>query len=288
MKHKINPTVDCVFKAILGCEENKNLLIHFLNAVLEPDSKIKEIVLNNPYNEREFVSDKLTVVDVKATDENKCHYQIEIQLVLHAAISARMLYTWSSLYHSQIKKGDDFDKLKPVISIWILTENLFDNVDDFHLPFVLYNKKNKLVLNEDIEIHLLQLPKWQKPQVETEKERWIYLFKEGKNVDVDEPPEVLCTDEMRQAMETLDRFSENADNYLLYQNRLEATLLENTYINEVARLKKENVQAWQEKEQAWQEKEQERQEKEQERREKEQLQAKLNSLLLKLKEKGLD
>ena len=48
MKHKINPTVDCVFKAILGSEENKNLLIHFLNAVLEPDSKIKEIVLNNP------------------------------------------------------------------------------------------------------------------------------------------------------------------------------------------------------------------------------------------------
>ena len=139
MKHKINPTVDCVFKAILGSEENKNLLIHFLNAVLEPDSLIKEIVLNNPYNEREFVADKLTVVDVKALDENKCHYQIEIQLALHPALSARMLYTWSSLYHSQIKKGDDFGKLKPVISIWILNESLFDNVDDFHLPFVLYN-----------------------------------------------------------------------------------------------------------------------------------------------------
>ena len=103
MKHKINPTVDCVFKAILGREENKNLLIHFLNAVLEPASKIKEIVLNNPYNEREFVGDKLTVVDVKALDENKCHYHIEIQLALHAAISARMLYTWSSMYHSQIR-----------------------------------------------------------------------------------------------------------------------------------------------------------------------------------------
>ncbi len=132
---------------------------------------------------------------------------------------------------------------------------------------VLYNKKNKLVLNKDIEIHLLQLPKWQPQQIETEKERWIYLFKEGKNVDVDEPPEVLCTDEMRQAMETLDRFSENEDNYLLYHNRFEATLLENTYINEVARLKKEN---------------------EQERQEKEQLQAKLDSLLLQLKEKGMD
>jgi len=281
MKHKINPTVDCVFKAILGSEENKNLLIHFLNAVLEPDSKIKEIVLNNPYNEREFVADKLTIVDVKATDGDGCHYQIEIQLVLHPAISARMLYTWSSIYHSQISKGDNFDKLKPVISIWILNENLFDKVNDVHLPFVLYNQKNQLILSDDIKIHLLQLPKWQSDEVKNEKERWIYLFKEGKNVDVDEPPEVLCTDEMRQAMETLDRFSENEDNYLLYQNRLEATLLENTYLHGMEKLKREKEQAMQREEQAMQREEQER-------REKEQLQAKLDSLLLQLKEKGMD
>jgi len=281
MKHKINPTVDCVFKAILGSEENKNLLIHFLNAVLEPASKIKEIVLNNPYNERKFVADKLTVVDVKATDEKKCHYQIEIQLALHAAISARMLYTWSRLYHSQISKGDNFSELKPVISIWILNESLFDNVADFHLPFVLYNQKNQLVLSDDIEIHLLQLPKWQSPQIETEKERWIYLFKEGKNVDVDVPPEALNTDEMRQAMEVLNRFSENQDDYLLYQSRLDAILLQNTLNSEMARVKREN-------EQVKKEKEQERKEKEQAIKREEQVQARLDSLLLQLKEKGMD
>jgi predicted transposase/invertase (TIGR01784 family) len=243
MKHKINPTVDCVFKAILGSEENKNILIHFLNAVLEPDSLIKEIVLTNPYNEREFVSDKLTIVDVKATDGDGCHYQIEIQLVLHPAISARMLYTWSSIYHSQISKSDDFDKLKPVISILILNENLFDKVNDVHLPFVLYNQKNQLIQSDDIKIHLLQLPKWQSDEVKNEKERWIYLFKEGKNVDVDEPPEALNTDEMRQAMEVLNRFSENQENYLLYQSRLDAILLQNTLVSEMAKVKREREQA---------------------------------------------
>jgi len=34
-KVKIKPTVDCVFKAILGKVENKSLLIHFFNAVLD-------------------------------------------------------------------------------------------------------------------------------------------------------------------------------------------------------------------------------------------------------------
>jgi hypothetical protein len=40
MKHKINPMIDCVFKEILGSEEHKGLLIHFLNAVLIPTGSI--------------------------------------------------------------------------------------------------------------------------------------------------------------------------------------------------------------------------------------------------------
>ena len=34
MRHPIDPKVDCVFKALLGAESNRDLLIHFLNAVL--------------------------------------------------------------------------------------------------------------------------------------------------------------------------------------------------------------------------------------------------------------
>ncbi len=52
MTHKINPTADCVFKAILGSDENKNLLIHFLNAILEPEAQITESTIKNPYNEQ--------------------------------------------------------------------------------------------------------------------------------------------------------------------------------------------------------------------------------------------
>jgi hypothetical protein len=37
MKTGINPKVDCVFKAIFGAEENKDVLIHLLNAVLTPE-----------------------------------------------------------------------------------------------------------------------------------------------------------------------------------------------------------------------------------------------------------
>ena len=32
MLHPIDPKIDCVFKALLGAEDNRPLLIHFLNA----------------------------------------------------------------------------------------------------------------------------------------------------------------------------------------------------------------------------------------------------------------
>jgi hypothetical protein len=34
MKHFIDSKIDCVFKALLGTERNRRLLIHFLNAIL--------------------------------------------------------------------------------------------------------------------------------------------------------------------------------------------------------------------------------------------------------------
>ena len=58
MKHSIDPTVDCVFKAILGAEEHKNLLLHFLNNVVKPPVPLQQVELLNPYNEKEFLSDK--------------------------------------------------------------------------------------------------------------------------------------------------------------------------------------------------------------------------------------
>ena len=50
MKHRIDPKIDCVFKALLGSVENRNLLVHFLNAVLVDDltSPITALVIVQP------------------------------------------------------------------------------------------------------------------------------------------------------------------------------------------------------------------------------------------------
>ncbi|WP_295591447.1 PD-(D/E)XK nuclease family transposase [uncultured Lamprocystis sp.] len=104
MDHPIDPKTDCVFKALLGAEDNRNLLIHFLNATLGADlpSPVTQVDIINPYNEREFLTDKLSIVDVKARDAHARLDQAEIQLVTHRDLPARILYTWDDLYSQQL------------------------------------------------------------------------------------------------------------------------------------------------------------------------------------------
>ncbi len=235
MKHRIDPKVDCVFKSILGKEENKNLPIHFLNAVLEPEpgKRIRDVSILNPCNEKEFIGDRLTVVDVKALDEKGNSYQIEIQMAVHAALTSRVLFTWSSIYHSLMGDGDSYLKLCPVILVWLVDGNLFPETDDCHLRFQVYDPAHSLSLTDHLKIHILQLPKWkQEKSAGTEKDRWIYLFREGKNAETDRLPEILDTEEMRQVMNVLRNFSENQSTWLLYQSRLEAIYERNTWLHQ--------------------------------------------------------
>ena len=64
-KRPINPFVDWGFKYVFGRDENKDLMIGFLNLLLEPEVKIKEISYLNP----EILGDnpelKRCVVDVQ-------------------------------------------------------------------------------------------------------------------------------------------------------------------------------------------------------------------------------
>ena len=226
LKHPISPTVDCIFKAILGAEENKNLLIDFLNSILAPQSPISDVEILNPYNDREFYNDKLTIVDIKAKDEQGTAYQIEIQLSVFSYLPERMLYTWSDIYQSQLTSGEKFSELRPVISIWLLTENLFPKSPAFHHHFQMLDEANQQQLSQHCSIHTLELEKWQFSETLNPEGEWLYFFKEAENWR--ELPEIINTPKMRQAMAVLERFSEKEVNYHLYQARQNAIREEQT------------------------------------------------------------
>jgi len=223
MKHRIDPKIDCVFKALLGSEENRNLLIHFLNAILasELSAPIATVDILNPYNDREFLDDKLSIVDVKAKDDKDQVYQVEIQLASYSYLPARILYTWADIYSKQLKSGDKYLKLKPTYSIWLLGENLIQDEDDLDYAHVyqLRDTKGKTLIDHG-GIWLLELKKFVAKRIENDQQRWLQFFKKGDQFDDENAlPDWMNTPEMRQAMNTLSRFSEKERDYHTYQAR---------------------------------------------------------------------
>jgi predicted transposase/invertase (TIGR01784 family) len=211
------------------------------------------------------MSAKDTIVDVKATDNQGKIYQIEIQTSAFRTLKHRMLYTWSHVYKDQLQQGDRYQNLHPVISIWLLSKNVISGEvsGDYHHHFEAHDIKHGVTLSDHFNIHIIELPKWEATRVATPKQQWLYFFKEGGRINADSPPEVLKTSTvMVQAMDTLRQFSDQEENYDLYQARQAYILEQNTIAYDLEL-------ALEEKKQALEEKELERKAKEEERKAKE-------------------
>ena len=231
MKHAIDPTIDCVFKAILGSNEHINLLLNFLNSVCQDDiaSPICDITIQNPYNEKEFLSDKLSIIDIKAKDKAGNIFQIEIQMAVPQSLKYRMLHNWAELYSRQLKEGDTWNTLKPVISIWLVCEPVFSDFSGFHSQFCFYDAKNKLELvNQHAKIHIIELSKWNKLKINDDLDVWTHFFKDGKSFSLNGLPDNMLTDEMEEAMSVLRQFSEKEKAYDRYMLRVEYLREQNT------------------------------------------------------------
>lgn len=244
MKHPIDPRVDCVFKALLGADENRNLLVHFLNAFLaqELSEPLVSVDILNPYNDKEFLTDKLSIVDVKAADSQGRIYQIEIQLTSYLHLPARILYNWADIFSGQLKSGEDYKQLKPTYSIWLLAENLLLPDTRYIHHFKMRDEQGK-ELSPHGGIWLLELANFHAKLIETEAQRWLKFFKEGEQLNDNALPDWMNTQEMQQAMSTLNRFSEKDRQYHQYQARQE-------YLREQRTIQSELEEALAEKEAA--------------------------------------
>ena len=224
MRHAIDPRVDCVFKALLGSRRNRGLLIHFLNAILGEalTTPVVTVTILNPYNEKEFLGDKLSIVDVKAEDQKGNLYQIEIQLLNHRDLPARILYGWADLYRQQLGAGDNYLLLRPAYSIWMLGKNLLADARGKSRAIHHYRMQDQEgeILLDSGGIWVLELNKF-KPQevIKSEQERWLRFFKEGRSLNDQQLPDWMQTPEMKQAMQTLRQFSEKERAYHAYQSR---------------------------------------------------------------------
>lgn len=221
---KINPRVDFAFKLIFGNEQNKDILISLLNAILEDyqDYPIESIEILNPFGAKEYSKDKLTILDVKAKDERGEYYNIEMQISDQYYYEKRALYYWSRLYNSQISEGIGYQNLARTVSINILNFNAIKE-EDYHNVYRIRELKKNTEFTNHLEIHFIELEKFTKelPDLKRTLDRWIYFLKYAeKFTEVNLPEPLKKFESIEKANTILDRISLNKEQREIYEARL--------------------------------------------------------------------
>jgi len=147
---------------LFGSPGNEPILLHFLNAVLESDGQAdaKSVEIRNPFNPATFVTDKYTILDVKATDERGDIFVVEFQTSERATFADRMTYYGSRAFGSQMFRGDPYSSLKAVIAIAVTTFEMFPQLDSIHNVFRLTAKADpNVVLTNLLQMHILEAAK---------------------------------------------------------------------------------------------------------------------------------
>ena len=111
----LDPKNDVAFKKIFADENHKEILIHFLNSILDLDAPIKEVTLLRQDQLPDIKDLKETSLDVKAKDEKNREFIIEMQVEKQKDFMNRALYYAAKSYSRQIKKSEFYDQLNPVI-----------------------------------------------------------------------------------------------------------------------------------------------------------------------------
>jgi predicted transposase/invertase (TIGR01784 family) len=193
---------DIAFRKIFGNENRKETLISFLNAVLDfhGDHRITQVTILNPYQFPKLKGGKVTIIDVKATDQAGRTYIVEMQVGDIDGFEKRVLYYSSKSYSDQIKRADFYRKLRPVIFIGILDFEHTENKKYISRSQVRDIETGEQTI-KDIEFTFIELPKFklELPELKTLTEKWVYFIKNAENLEV--VPENIHDEGLKSAYE---------------------------------------------------------------------------------------
>ena len=166
--------------------------------------KIVNVDILTPYQLPDLKGGKVTIVDVKAKDQNDKTYIIEIQVAEVEDFDKRVLYYASKSYAAQIERGDEYEKLNPTFFIGILDFEVTKNPSFINRHKIVDIETNENYI-KDIEFNFIELPKFNKKANElvTIIDQWVYFIKNAENIHV--IPENLNDEGLKHAYEDADK-----------------------------------------------------------------------------------
>ena len=222
----IRPINDFAYKKIFGSPENTLILISLLNAILNLSKQIIDVTIVNPYNLQDFKDDKLSILDIKAVDQDGAIYDIEMQLSIFTGLIKRIVFYGCEVFAGQLKAGDDYSKLKPVYSICLLEKTLWDDSPKVHHAFRFTDALSGRTLINTLEIHTLELGWYNLKEGDLPTANalvcWIYWLLHAHEYDRATLLRLLPDRAFQLATQTLNSISEISEDKQMYDAREKA------------------------------------------------------------------
>jgi len=214
----VDPTNDIAFKKIFGDKDKQEILISFLNAVLDfkKDKTITNVIIVNPYQVPKIEALKETILDIKATNQAGENFIIEIQKKDLGNFSKRTLYYTAKAYVEQLDIGNDYSKLRKVYFIGLLNFNMFSS-ENFISRHLILNQETQNQDLDDFEFSFIELKKFNKSlnDLGNNLDKWIYFLKHAKDLTLI-PKEFESIKEFTQAFEVASQYNWNKQELEVY------------------------------------------------------------------------
>jgi len=182
---------DYAFKRFFGTEANKDLLIDFLNSIL--DEKIVDLTYKNSECLPERPVDRKAVFDVYCTNEKNEHFIVEMQNARQAYFKDRTIYYSSFPIQNQSHRGGWDYRLEKVYSVNIMNFKFDDSSNDSHYrtDAKIVNLRTNKVFYDKLHFVYIELPKFNKQinELSNQFEKWIYAIKYLSSFK-NQPPEL--------------------------------------------------------------------------------------------------
>jgi predicted transposase/invertase (TIGR01784 family) len=157
----LDPKNDFVFMKLFA--DAPDLLAALINAVRPDETPITVVVVLNPRIDPDELAGKFIVLDLLAEDAAGRRYNIEMQVRRYHAWSARSAYYLARTLTGQLKSGEDYQSLKPVIGIHLLDFELFEAPDQAAQALWCFELRDRrqphVMLGNELQLNLIELPK---------------------------------------------------------------------------------------------------------------------------------
>ena len=207
----LDPKNDFAFRQVFGKEKNKDILIHFLNDVLDHShiGQIVEVHFLERVRDPEIAAKKQSIVDVGCKDQAGREYIIEMQVAKHPGFEKRAQYYAAHAYSRQLLPAEQYDQLKEVIFIAITDYVVFPEKAGIKSDHLILDKESKEHDLKDLYFTFIELPKFSKSSSELEAglDYWCYYLKhaaETKPADYDRL--IANSPIIKRAYQALDQY----------------------------------------------------------------------------------